>query len=100
LGSKPPTRAADSAAQRFKNSALMRSRFSPLATPTMNGRVFDQLAAVRASLSTASSVFCKTGLLEKSRVDRRDAMNAETARASTIGFGFMAQIYPQIQEFT
>jgi hypothetical protein len=66
----------------------------------MNGRVFDQLAAVRASVMISFKTSSGTGVLKKSRVDRRDAMNAETAAASRFGFGLIAQIYPQNQEFT
>jgi hypothetical protein len=73
---------------------------SPLEMPTMNGRVFDQLAAVSASVIIASSSSAGTGLFKKSRVDRREAMNAETAAASRFGFGLMGQIYPQIRKIS
>jgi uncharacterized membrane protein YfcA len=68
--------------------------------PTMKGRVFDQLAAVSASVMIASSSSSGTGWFKKSRVDRRDAMNAETAAASRFGFGLIAQIYPQIRKIS
>ncbi len=77
LGQKPPMRAAESAAQRLKNSALIRSRVSPLATATKNGRVFDQLGAVRASVSRASIISGGTGVGKKSLVLRRDAANSD-----------------------
>jgi hypothetical protein len=48
----------------------------------------------------ASSSSAGTGWFKKSRVDRRDAMKAETAAASMFGFGLIAQIYPQIRKIS
>jgi hypothetical protein len=43
--------AAESACQRDKNSLLIRSLTSPVATATLNGLVFDQLGAVNESFN-------------------------------------------------
>ena len=47
---KPLRKIRERAAQRDKNSELIRSRVAPVATATLKGRVLDQLAAVRESL--------------------------------------------------
>ena len=42
---------AESVCQRDKNSLLIRSRLSPVASATLNGLVFDQLGAVSESFN-------------------------------------------------
>ncbi len=53
----------------------MRSRISSVATATLKGRVFDQLGAVRLSLSIYWISSGATGVGTKSRVLRREAKN-------------------------
>ena len=77
FASTPPFRAFESAAHRFKNSLLIRSRTSPLATATLNGLVFDQLGAVRESVRSFSMSSCGTGVGKKSLVLRRSAKKLE-----------------------
>jgi hypothetical protein len=61
--------------QRERNSELIRSRTSPDATATLNGRVFDQLGAVRLSFKIRSTISGGTGVERKSRVLLREAKN-------------------------
>jgi hypothetical protein len=65
--------------QRDKNSLLILSRVSPVATATLKGRVFDQLGAVRLSFRIDSIISGATGVGRKSRVLRREARNSENA---------------------
>jgi hypothetical protein len=46
---------------------------------TLKGRVFDQLGAVSASLSSFSISACETGVTAKSLVDLRAARKSEKA---------------------
>ena len=78
--------ALDKECQRLWNSALIRSRFSPVAMAILNGRVLDQLGAVKASLINSSITFDGTVLGKKSLVVLRDAKNSENSVALLIGF--------------
>jgi hypothetical protein len=49
----------------------------PDATATLNGRVFDQLGAVRLSFKICSMISGATGVERKSRVLLREAKNCE-----------------------
>jgi hypothetical protein len=74
-----PERAGATTSHRRKISELMRSRRSPVATPTMKERRFDQLGAVMASAKISSRRAGSTGVGKKSRVDLREAANAENS---------------------
>jgi hypothetical protein len=78
-----PRIAAESACQRDKNSLLIRSLTSPVATATLNGLVFDQLGAVNESFNICSINSGGTGVGRKSRVVLRDEMNSETQAPSS-----------------
>ena len=64
---------------------------SPDATATLNGRVFDQLGAVRLSFKICSMISGATGVERKSRVLLREAKNWEKSS----GF-VMFKLYRQI----
>jgi hypothetical protein len=55
----------------------MRLRESPEATTILNGRVFEVLGAVKASVKTWLSTYSGIGVFKKSRVLLRDAKNSE-----------------------
>ncbi len=74
---KPFRMILESTPQRERNSPLIRSRISPEAIATLNGRVLDQLGAVRLSASIVSRSSGDIGVGRKSRVLRREARNCE-----------------------
>jgi hypothetical protein len=76
---KPLRKIRERAAQRDKNSELIRSRVAPVATATLKGRVLDQLAAVRESLRIWSRISWGIGVGRKSRVLLREARNLENS---------------------
>jgi len=78
----------ESTPQRERNSELIRSRTSPVATATLNGRVFDQLGAVRLSFKICSIISGATGVERKSRVLLREAKNWEKSSGL-----FMHELY-------
>jgi hypothetical protein len=78
----PPPKAADKERQRDRNSLLIRSLTSPVATATLNGLVFDQLGAVNESFNIWSINSAGTGVERKSLVVLRDEMNSETQAPS------------------
>ena len=78
----PPRIPAESESQRDKNSLLIRSLTSPVATATLNGLVFDQLGAVKESFKICSINSWATGVGRKSLVVLRDEMNSETQAPS------------------
>jgi hypothetical protein len=95
LGSKPPVRAAESESQRERNSAAIRSRFSPEATATRYGRVFDHDGAVMASVRSSSITDSGTGLSVKSRVVRLEAANS-----THCSFVITLEIYLWLNSYT
>ena len=82
LPQRPPRNPADKTSHLDKNSALIRSLTSPVATATLNGLVFDQLGAVNESCNICSINSGGTGVGRKSRVVLRDEMKSETQAPS------------------
>jgi hypothetical protein len=91
----PPLRASLTASQRFRNSLLKRSRFSPVATATKNGLVFDHDGAVKPSVINSFINSSGIGVAKKSLELRLLARKSDIWSCFSSRFTFLPYwIYP------